>query len=119
VPGDGVSLIDLQLRAQRERKRCLDNIDHYLKLIKKAAREEDPDSRVLVFGSYVRGGMRVDSDVDVLIVTQLAEDTGERIRLRVRIARDIGVYSPFELHIASRGEYNSWYKNLIDDYREI
>ncbi|MFP3952302.1 MAG: nucleotidyltransferase domain-containing protein [Candidatus Bathyarchaeia archaeon] len=119
MPRDGVSLIDLQLHAQEERQRYLTNIDHYLDRIKEVTREEDPNSRILVFGSYVKGAMRIDSDVDVLIITHLAEDTEERIKLRVRIAREVGVYSPFEFHIATREEYNSWYKTLIDEHREI
>ncbi|MFP3950518.1 MAG: nucleotidyltransferase domain-containing protein [Candidatus Bathyarchaeia archaeon] len=119
MPRDGVSLIDLQLHAQEERQRYLDNIDFYLELIKEVTSEEDPDSRVLVFGSYVKGEMRIDSDVDVLIITHLAEDTEERVRLRVRIARGVGIYSPFEFHIATREEYNNWYKNLIEEYMVI
>lgn len=94
-------------------------MDHYLGLIKEAAREGDPGSRVLVFGSYVKGDTRIDSDVDVLIITRLAEDAVGRARLRVRIARDIGVYSPFEFHIATKEEYTGWYENLIDEYREM
>jgi hypothetical protein len=86
MPRGEISLFNLEQRAQRERQKYLKNMDYYLRLIKKTAREEDPDSRALVFGSYVKGNMRIDSDVDVLIITHLAEDTMERMRLRVKIA---------------------------------
>jgi len=113
------SLISMQRRAHELRQKYLDDVDHYLKRIKDVVKEVDPDSRVMVFGSYVKDTMRVDSDVDVLIITHLAEDTGDRIKLRVAIAEDIGVYSPFEFHIATMKEYMNWYRKFIDEYREI
>ncbi len=113
------SLINLQQRARKERQRYLDNMNHYLNLIKETVTELDPESRVIVFGSYVRNDMRIDSDVDILIITHWAKNTEDRIKMRVRIAKEIGVYSPFEIHIATRKEYENWYKTLIDEYREI
>jgi len=44
------------------------------------ARRFDPDVRVILFGSYVEGRARPDSDGDGLVVTGLAADTWERAR---------------------------------------
>jgi predicted nucleotidyltransferase len=38
--------------------------------VKKACIEIDPECRLIVFGSFIKGGMRVDSDVDVLVITK-------------------------------------------------
>jgi hypothetical protein len=113
------SLISLQRRAQEERQKYLDNIEYYLKQIKESAEELDPDSKVIVFGSFVKDNMKIDSDVDVLVITYLAGDTEDRIKVRMAVAGDIGVYSPFEFHIATWEEYTNWYKDLIDESREI
>jgi len=32
--------------------------------------ETDPDCRIIIFDSFIKGGMRVDSDVDVLVITK-------------------------------------------------
>ena len=118
MPRD-TSLITLQQRANEKRQKYIENIDQYLKQIKETVKEADSDSKIIVFGSYVKDKMRIDSDIDVLIITHLAEDTGDRIKIRMAIARNIGIYSPFEFHIATLEEYTNWYSNIIDDYREI
>lgn len=53
----------------KEREEVLSHIDKYLNIIKQAAKELDPEARVLIFGSYVRGNFRPDSDIDILIIS--------------------------------------------------
>ena len=79
----------------------------------------DPGARVMLFGSVVRGDVRPDSDIDLLIVTRLAEKLDERIKLRIRIMEVLGEESPFELHIVTMEEYENWYRRFIDQSIEL
>ena len=100
-------------------EKYFENTINYLKKIKSIIKRHDPNARVILFGSYIKGELRLDSDIDVLIVTDLGRDVNRRIKLRIEIAREIGDSTPFEIHIISHDEYVNWYKKFIDKYIEI
>lgn len=52
----------------------------------------------MLFGSAVKGGVMADSNIDVLVITKLAENLEERLRLRVEIANSIGASTPSSKH---------------------
>ncbi len=114
----GRDLIELELELQRDFKKYYEDPLSYLRIIKDLVKRKDPSARVFLFGSIVKGTLRPDSDIDVLIVTELAEDVGRRLSLRVEIAREIGVNTPFEIHIVSPEEYK-WYERFIDRCIEV
>ncbi|WP_053240405.1 hypothetical protein [Pyrobaculum islandicum] len=60
----------------------------------------DPNARVLAFGSFVRGGG------GTLGWTATAETVGR------------GPH-PFEIHVATPQEYESWCRRFIDVWREV
>ena len=63
-----------------KRKEILQHARDYVKEIKRICVEEiDKDCRVILFGSIAGGGgeLRVDSDIDVLIITELVNDVGK------------------------------------------
>ncbi|MEM2739399.1 MAG: nucleotidyltransferase domain-containing protein [Candidatus Bathyarchaeia archaeon] len=115
----GVTLVDLELEYLRIRCLYVDDVEGYLRRIKDVCRSFDPNCRLIVFGSYVRGGMRVDSDIDVLLITDRAYDPSYRGRIRVEIAREIGLITPFEMHIVTVEECEEWYRKFIDVYHEV
>ena len=49
--------------------------------MKEAVKRLDPDARVIIFGSVVRGNVRPDSDIDLLIITRIAENLDEKLSL--------------------------------------
>ncbi|MEM2926582.1 MAG: nucleotidyltransferase domain-containing protein [Candidatus Bathyarchaeia archaeon] len=114
-----IRLVDLELEYSKIRKSYLNNISDYLRKIKEIGKKFDPYCRLIVFGSYVRGNMRPDSDVDILLITTLANNASYRCRLRAAIAREIGLVTPFEIHIITKEEYEKWYKKFIDVLQEI
>jgi predicted nucleotidyltransferase len=65
----GEDLIDLLLELRKEKERYYSDPLRYARAIRDVARSFDPDARVYLFGSYVRGTMRPDSDIDVLVLT--------------------------------------------------
>lgn len=115
----GATLVDIEIEHARARKSYLDNVAEYLKRIKDVCRAFDPECRLIVFGSYVRGDMKPNSDIDILLITDRAPDALYRGRLRAAIARNIGLVAPFEIHIISNEEYERWYRKFIDVQQEI
>ncbi|MET1160262.1 MAG: nucleotidyltransferase domain-containing protein [Thermoprotei archaeon] len=115
----GKTLVDLGLEHLANRKKYIENIWSYLSRIKKLCLELDPTCRVLVFGSFIKGCFRPDSDIDVLIITEQAENPIDRGKLFRSIVREIGLDNPFEFHIITHKEYRDTYKKFIDTYREV
>jgi len=112
----GKTLVDLQLELLNEWKKYYEKPIDYARKIKSVARKFDPKAEIMLFGSIVKGSMKPNSDIDILIVTELARNTRDRLRLRVNIAREIGELTPFEIHIVTPEEYRRWYKRFIDKY---
>ena len=111
--------IDLLIEDAEERKRCFEDFLRYTEKVKEVVRRRDPNAKIIVFGSVVRGDVRPDSDIDLLIITDIAEKLGERIRLRMEIMRILGEGSPLEIHIITAEEYENWYRRFIDQTLEL
>ena len=102
------------------RKAILANARKYVEEIKKICVEEfDKNCRVILFGSVARGSHRIDSDIDVLVVTELASDVWKRAEIAVRIREKLGFGDPIELHIVTPKIFEEWYKKFIDVYQEF
>ena len=107
------TFIDLLIENAEKRKEYFANFVKYAEKVKEAVKRIDPDARVVIFGSVVRGDVRPDSDIDLLIITRIAENLDERIKLRIRMMEILGGESLFELHIITAEEYENWYLSLI------
>jgi len=116
---DRKTIIDFQLDILKIFEKYHKNIDKYVQDIKILVKKHDPNAKIILFGSYVKGLMRKDSDIDILIITDLAKEVDARVRLRMEIAEEIGDLTPFETHIITQDEYENWYKKFIDKYIEI
>jgi len=111
--------IDLLIEDAEERKRFFEDFLRYVEKVKEVVRRRDPNAKIIVFGSVVRGDVRPDSDIDLLIITDMAEKLDERIKLRMEIMRILGEGSPFEIHIITTEEYENWYRRFIDHTLEL
>ena len=89
-----MSFLDLLERLHAQRRRYLEDLPRYLRLIKEVVLRHDHSAKVFLFGSYAEGTARPDSDVDVLIVTELAADEEARLRLRKEIDDALGRPQP-------------------------
>ena len=68
-----------------------------------------------LFGSFARGAARPDSDVDVLIISDvLGKDLLSAAEAVDRITAELGVKGVFEIHVATRELFEKWYRNFID-----
>jgi len=69
----------------------------------------DPQARVIVFGSVVRGEYTASSDIDILVIT---EKINMKYDIMVGVYKEL-VYAPIELHIVSPELYDKWYRRFI------
>ncbi|GAB6944254.1 nucleotidyltransferase domain-containing protein [Vulcanisaeta sp. JCM 14467] len=110
------------LDIKRVRDRILNNIDYYLDRIKYAVLKLDPNAELMLIGSYVRGDFRADSDVNVLVISDVyGDDPHKYVELVMRIIEEVGeeVLMLFEFHVVTRRTYEDWYGRFIDVYRLI
>jgi len=90
-------------------------LDFYLCKMLQIARGWDPSAEVYLFGSFARGAARPDSDVDVLIISDvLGKDLISAAEAVDRITAELGVKGVFEIHVATRELFEKWYRNFID-----
>lgn len=90
------------LEALRNYKRIAIRVKHIV-------RKYDPNAKIFVFGSVVRGKFTSASDIDILIVT-------ERIDLKYDIIVDVyrSIEAPLELHVVTQKQLEDWYLRFID-----
>ncbi|BBL46492.1 nucleotidyltransferase domain-containing protein [Metallosphaera sedula] len=107
------------LRLAKKRQEALSRLNDFLKQIKEFVISRDPQGRVLLFGSVARGNSRPDSDIDVLIISDVL---GKDLRTKAKTMGDIMEILNnefFEIHVVTREEYENWYKKFIDVWVEI
>ncbi|MBS7288451.1 MAG: nucleotidyltransferase domain-containing protein [Candidatus Freyarchaeota archaeon] len=76
--------------------------------VKSIVRSIDPDAKVYVFGSAVRGEATATSDIDVMVVTEITE---RKYDMMVKVYKD--VKEPVELHVVTKDLLERWYKRFI------
>ncbi len=116
------TFVDLLIERKKEREKYFRNYKFYCKKIKKEAKKILGKSlKVLVFGSLVKGKWNFQSDIDVLIISDnLPKDFEKRGEIRTKIKSKINPFSPFQLHLVTKEEFEKWYKNFIKkDFLEI
>ena len=107
--------IELLRRRRAAKEVVIRNLDFYLRKMLQIARGCDPSAEVYLFGSFARGAARPDSDVDVLIISDvLGKDLLSAAEAVDRITAELGVKGVFEIHVATRELFEKWYRNFID-----
>lgn len=86
--------------------------------VKDVVRKGHPHAHVYVFGSVLEGRVTASSDIDILIVCDGLTDE-QATRLKVEVLRRIGRSTPVELHIASKKEFEGWYRRFIGKIEEV
>jgi predicted nucleotidyltransferase len=114
-----MTLIDLELEHSAVRRKYAENAWTFLSRMKQVCKKLDSSCRLMVFGSFIKGDMKPDSDIDVLLIARLAENPLERGRLFRAITEEIGLDNPFEIHMVTEEEFENLYKKFIDVYEEV
>ncbi|MEM0465048.1 MAG: nucleotidyltransferase domain-containing protein [Pyrobaculum sp.] len=110
--------VELFRRLWEERAEELDKLWHTLERLRDVVTRLDPEAQVYVFGSFARGTARPDSDVDVLVVTELASTEEGRLAVRRALGEVLSPHSPVELHVASTEQFK-WYLQFMDVFVEV
>ncbi len=76
--------------------------------VKEIVKRVDPDARVYVFGSVVRGDFTAASDIDILVVTN---DLRKKYEVMVEVYREVD--APVELHVVTEDLMKRWYLRFI------
>ncbi|MFB6489935.1 MAG: nucleotidyltransferase domain-containing protein [Thermoproteus sp. AZ2] len=110
--------IELLLRLAEQRRYILERLPAVLEAVKKAAKELDPEAEVLLFGSYVRGGFRPDSDIDVLVVSKYGKSLRQAAEMVKHIEDRVGDIWPIEIHVWDRETFEK-FKKMVGPYRPV
>jgi len=111
-------LVDLVAAREEEQKKYFDNYLFYAQKIKKEAEKHAGKVRAYVFGSILIKD-EVARDIDILVISNQLKSTKEKSVLRAKIWRQIGLFTPFELHFATPREYQDWYQFFLKKKVEI
>jgi predicted nucleotidyltransferase len=80
----------------------------YSTRVKSIIRRFDPNARVYVFGSVVRGEYTALSDIDILAVISNLD-----LKYNIMVTVYSEVNAPVELHIVTPELYENWYERFI------
>ncbi|MBS7606162.1 MAG: nucleotidyltransferase domain-containing protein [Candidatus Bathyarchaeia archaeon] len=86
---------------------------NYLKVVKKVkeiVHNIDPNARIFVFGSVIRGTATAMSDIDILVVTKMIE---RKYDIMVKVYK--AVEENVELHVVTEEVLERWYRRFIPD----
>jgi len=117
-----ITLTEIKRELIEEKEKYFKNCLYWGKKIKEIAKKLlGKDVRVLIFGSLVKGKWGPNSDIDVLIISnKLSKNWIKNRLIRTKIKKEIGPFSPFQIHLATPEEYKNWYRRFIKkDYVEI
>jgi len=94
---------------ERELLNYLKNYMEVAREVKGILKTIDPQVKVYVFGSVVRGKFTAASDIDILAVTEAIEKKKEMI---VEVYKKMK--APVELHVTSPNKFETWYMKFIN-----
>lgn len=78
------------------------------KKVKEIALSIDPNARIYIFGSVVRGTSTAASDIDILIVTKIID---QKYEIMVNVYKNVD--ENVELHVVTEEDLERWYKRFI------
>lgn len=88
---------------------------HIAKLIRKKIDEIDPGAQVILFGSRARGDERIDSDWDLLILTEYPVDIEKERQFRNNLYDlELETGEPFSLFAYSKFDWDT--KQIISPF---
>lgn len=92
----------------------LNNFKEVLKKVKNLIKEIDPNSRIVFFGSVLRGDYNACSDIDLIVIPS---DMALKDKITIAVWKLID--APVELHIITEEQFQKWYLRFIDEYEEL
>ena len=112
------TLVDILVEQTKEKEKYFENYLFYVRKIKKEAEALLGKVKIFVFGSILRKG-ETPQDIDILVISPKLKTAEEKSKIRAELWNKLGFSSPFEIHFATKEEYNSWWKYFLKKKIEI
>ncbi|MBA7531549.1 hypothetical protein ES705_23762 [subsurface metagenome] len=109
------------LETMKNHREMLKNFKKYLKRINNSTKEILRDSKVYIFGSVIEGEHVGGSDIDILIIANVPKKHLIRTQIIADIEEKAGLplSHPFEIHLLSSEELNTWKEIYKLKFRDI
>lgn len=107
------TLVDFLIEKKQREEKYFKNYLFWTKKIKKEAKKNLGNVRVLLFGSVVKKQVEPGSDIDVLVISPQLKNPKKKSEVLTKILKEIGQSSPFEIHLITPQEYQNWYQKFI------
>jgi hypothetical protein len=105
-------------RVYEERKKYFENLDLYLREIKKIVQKKYPRAKIYVFGSVIEGKYSIGlSDIDVAVVSDAFEDRDEKLTFFGSLTKKF-FDSPFEFHVLTPEQWE-FFRRFAGKYKEV
>jgi len=110
---------ELKIMEMKEKEKVIENLDSYLKKIKKAAKRELKDAEIYLFGSILTKKFSPRSDIDVAIISDsFKNDLNSRAKILSKIKKEINFNPWFEIHLLTKKEFG-FYRRFIKKLKKI
>ena len=107
------TLVDFLIEKKQRDKKYFKEYLFWAKKIKKEAKKNLKDVRVLLFGSVVKKQAEPGSDIDILVISPQLKNPEKKSEVLTGILKEIGQNSPFEIHLVTPEEYQNWYQKFV------
>ena len=102
---------------EKKTKSILKNYLKYAKNIKKIVKNVFKEGEVIIFGSILKS--KTPEDIDILIISDKVSDPEIRKEFFIQFNEKIGFINPFEIHFATKDQFDNRYMNFIDKYIKV
>lgn len=109
---------DYLIEKEKRERKYFKNYLKYAKIIKKVAENFLGEAKVFIFGSVLKKD-ELPRDIDILIISPKLKDFYKKTKLKIKIWRKIGYFSPFEIHLISPDEWKNWYQYFIKKKKKL
>ena len=109
---------DYLIEREKKQRKVFKNYLKYAMEIKKIAKREVRDPKVIVFGSILRKN-EIPQDIDILIISPDFQNHKKKGDFLVKMWKKFGSFAPFEFHLITEKNYQEWYKNFIKEKIEV
>ena len=107
----------LKQKLEKKTKSILKNYLKYAKNIKKIVKNVFKEGEVIIFGSILKS--KTPGDIDILIISDKVSDPEIRKEFFIQFNEKIGFINPFEIHFATKDQFDNRYMNFIDKYIKV
>jgi predicted nucleotidyltransferase len=101
-------------RFERRKLGYLSKFREVARAVKELVVQVDPEARVYICGSLLRGRFTASSDIDILVVSERPE-----LEYRIKTLVYGSTEAPVQIHFCSREKLETWYMKFLGEMEEV